>query len=149
MDRLTRDDISNIIESPSLSNEEIIQVIKHELNINIDADLTKAEMVEEVFSAYQLALTEIESKKAQVLADGGTNSKPTKVRTKSMKENIIELIDKGKYSKKELIEVIDDIGGYKMRAKSSRTRVGRVIRELDNEGKIETLADGLIRFKKT
>ena len=148
MDKLTRDDISNIIESPTLSNEEIIQVIKHELNINIDADLTKAEMVEEVYSAYQLALTEIESKKAQVLADTGTNSKPTKVRTKSMKENIIELIDKGKYSKKELIEVIDDIGGYKMRAKSSRTRVGRVLRELDSENKIETLADGLIRFKK-
>ena len=148
MDRLTRDDISNIIESPTLSNEEIIQVIKHELNINIDSDLTKAEMVEEVYSAYQLALTEIESKKAQVSADAKANSKETKVRTKSMKENIIELIEKGKYSKKELIEVIDDIGGYKMRAKSSRTRVGRVLRELDSENKIETLADGLIRFKR-
>jgi len=148
MDKLTRDDISNIIESPTLSNEEIIQVIKHELNINIDADLTKAEMVEEVFSAYQLALSEIETKKAQVIADAGANKKVTKLHKKSMKENIIELIEKGKYSKKELIEVIDDIGGYKMRAKSSRTRVGRVVRELNSEGKIETLADGLIRFKR-
>tara|TARA_Y100000296_G_C5109660_1_gene224467 strand:- start:119 stop:565 length:447 start_codon:yes stop_codon:yes gene_type:complete len=148
MDRLTRDDISNIIESPSLSNEEIIQVIKHELNINIDADLTKAEMVEEVYSAYQLALTEIETKKAQSKVDSKASNKAPKEKKKSMKENIIELIEKGKYSKKELIEVIDDIGGYKMRAKSSRTRVGRVIRELNSEGKIETLADGLIRFKK-
>ena len=65
MNTLEKADIRNIIEMPDLSAQEVCEVIKKELNIEISPTLSKEEMVDEVYNAYQLALQEIENKKEE------------------------------------------------------------------------------------
>lgn len=150
MDMLTKDDINNIIDSPNLTSHEICDVIKSELNIAIDPGLSREEMVKEVYDAYQLALQEIENRKAEAAVGSG---KPSTGKTtpqasfkKSAKAFILDLIKEGKHSKKDLIEITNTERGYAARGASCKTRVSRVIRELSRNQSLETTADGLLRY---
>tara|TARA_R110000851_G_scaffold70141_2_gene156532 strand:+ start:915 stop:1370 length:456 start_codon:yes stop_codon:yes gene_type:complete len=147
---LTKDDINNIIDSPNLTSHEICDVIKSELNIAIDPGLSREEMVKEVYDAYQLALQEIENRKAEAAVGSG---KPSTGKTtpqasfkKSAKAFILDLIKEGKHSKKDLIEITNTERGYAARGASCKTRVSRVIRELSRNQSLETTADGLLRY---
>ena len=93
MNTLTKEDISNIIDSPNLTSQEICEVIKKELNIDIDSGLSREEMVDSVYDAYQLALQEIENRKAEAKVE----TKATKVQGNNSfkttaKQFIIDLI---------------------------------------------------------
>ena len=71
MNTLEKADIRNIIEMPDLSAQEVCEVIKKELNIEISPTLSKEEMVDEVYNAYQLALQEIENNSNYLLDSSG------------------------------------------------------------------------------
>ena len=149
MQALTRDDIAHIINSPLLNNAEIVGVIKEELRVDIDPDLTREEMVEAVFEAYQVALEEVaiktrEAKQETKRAEAKKAGKPEKV---SRKQFIINLIEEGKYTKESIVDLVSEEYGYGITGKKPTTRVGRVLRELNGEDKLQVLADGILRIK--
>ena len=147
MNTLTKEDISNIIDSPNLTSQEICEVIKKELNIDIDSGLSREEMVDSVYDAYQLALQEIENRKAEAKVETkatkvqGTNSFKT-----TAKQFIIDLIKEGKHTKKDIIDITNTERGYAARGNTCKTRVSRVIRELTRAEKLEITADGVYRY---
>jgi len=149
MQALTRDDIAHIINSPLLDNTEIVGVIKDELRIDIDPDLTREEMVEAVFEAYQIALEEVaiktkEANQDHKRAEAKRSGKPEQV---SRKQFIISLIEEGKYTKESIVDLVSEEYNYGMVGKKPTTRVGRVLRELNGQNKLQVLADGLLRIK--
>jgi hypothetical protein len=145
MEDLTKADIRNIIDSPSLDQGEIISIIKNELKIEIDSDLSREEMVDEVYDAYQLALIEIESKTvdSKVKANKRANKAEKKL---SKKEFIINLVKEGKYTEAEIRQVLDEEYGWHLLGKSHKTRVSRTLRELRATDKIKETADGILRY---
>jgi ribosomal protein L23 len=149
MQALTRDDIAHIINSPLLDNSEIIGVIKDELRVDIDPDLTREEMVEAVFEAYQVALEEvaIKTKEANQEKKRVAAKRDGKPETVSRKQFIINLIEEGKYTKESIIDLVSEEYNYGVVGKKPTTRVGRVLRELNRAGKLEILADGILRIK--
>ena len=149
MQALTRDDISNIINSPLLDNKEIVGIIKDELRVDIDPDLTRDEMVSAVFEAYQVALEEVaikteEAKQEVKIEKAKALGKSVKI---SRKQFIVNLIGEGKYTKESIIDLVSEEYGYGVTGKKPTTRVGRVLRELNNAEKLEILADGILRIK--
>ena len=147
MEALTRVDIANIINSPLLENDEIVGVIKDELRVDIDPDLTREEMVDAVFEAYQIALQEVAIKTKEAKDSKRATSKPLKVRKTSRKQFVVDLITEGKYTKEAIIELVSEEYNYGVVGKKPTTRVGRVLRELNRAGKLEVLADGILRMK--
>lgn len=146
---LTKDDINNIIDSPNLTSNEICDVIKNELNIDIDPGLSREEMVKEVYDAYQLALQEIENRKAEAaVASGGKAPKATNKSgfKRSNKQFIIDLIQENKHTKKDLIDITNSERGYSARGATCKTRVSRVIRELTKNESLEMAPDGIYKF---
>jgi hypothetical protein len=149
MQALTRDDISNIINSPLLNNKEIVGVIKEELRVDIDPDLTRDEMVTAVYEAYQVALEEVaiktkEAKEEAKETKTRISNKPAKV---SRKQFIMSLIKEGKFTKESIVDLVSEEYGYGVTGKKPTTRVGRVLRELNNSNKLGILADGILRLK--
>ena len=148
MNTLTKEDISNIIDSPNLTSQEICEVIKKELNIDIDSGLSRGEMVDSVYDAYQLALQEIENRKAEASVEAKVNKKSRSTGTfkTSAKQFIIELIQEGKHTKKDIIDITNTERGYAARGGTCKTRVSRVIRELNRAEQLEITADGIYRY---
>jgi len=148
MNMLTKDDISNIIDSPNLTSHEICEVIKTELNIDIDPGLSREEMVDSVYDAYQLALQEIENRKKEASVKSNTAKKVTSSTgfKRSAKQFIIDLIKEGKHTKKDLIDITNTERGYAARGGTCKTRVSRVLRELKRNDKLEMTADGIYRL---
>ena len=147
MNTLTKEDISNIIDSPNLTSQEICEVIKKELNVDIDSGLSREEMVDSVYDAYQLALQEIENRKAEAKVE--SNVKKAKATTgfkTSAKQFIIDLIKERKKKKKDIIDITNTERGYAARGGTCKTRVSRVIRELTKSGNLEITADGVYRY---
>jgi hypothetical protein len=149
MQALTRDDIAHIINSPLLDNSEIVGVIKDELRVDIDPDLTREEMVEAVFEAYQVALEEvaIKTKEANQEKKRVAAKRDGKPETVSRKQFIINLIEEGKYTKESIVDLVSEEYNYGVVGKKPTTRVGRVIRELNGQDKLQVLADGILRLK--
>ncbi len=147
MNMLTKDDINNIIDSPNLTTNEICEVIKTELNIDIDPGLSREEMVDEVYDAYQLALQEIENRKAEAKVESKAAKKVTSTGFKrSAKQFIIDLIKEGKHTKKDLIDITNTERGYAAKGTTCKTRVSRVLRELNRNDRLEQTADGIYRL---
>jgi lysine/ornithine N-monooxygenase len=147
MSTLTRDDIKNIIDMPDLSTEEICQVIKKELNIEIEPSLDKSEMVDEVYNAYQLALQEIENKKNEAKVEK-TKIKVTTGFNTTVKEFILNLIKENKHTKKDIIDITNTERGYAAKGSTCKTRVSRVVRELIKQGKLKVAADGIYKYEE-
>jgi len=147
MSTLTRDDIKNIIEMPDLSTEEICQVIKKELNIEIEPTLDKSEMIDEVYNAYQLALQEIENKKNEAKVEK-TKRKVTTGFNITVKEFILNLIKENKHTKKDIIDITNTERGYAAKGSTCKTRVSRVVRELIKQGKLKVAADGIYKYEE-
>ena len=147
MNTLTRDDIKNIIDMPDLSAEEICDVIKKELNIEIKPSLDKSEMVDEVYNAYQLALQEIENKKNEAKVEK-SKRKPTTGFNITVKEFILNLIKENKHTKKDIIDITNTERGYAAKGSTCKTRVSRVVRELIKQGKLKVAADGLYKYEE-
>jgi len=145
MQKLTKDEIRNLVDSPKLSTEEIIQVVEEELLIKISPNLDKDQIVDKVFEAYNEAIAEAEKHKPKV--------KPKKVNTQivnssySRKGFIVAKIEEGRYTKPEIVELVSEEFGYSITGRSPRTRISRVIRELKRADKLDELADGILRIK--
>ena len=144
MQKLTKEEIRNLVDSPKLSTEEIVQVVEEELLIKIDPALDKEEIVDKVFEAYNKAIAEAEKNKPK--------AKPKKINTSisttpySRKGFIVSKIEEGRYTKPEIIELVSEEFGYSLTGRSPRTRISRVIRELKRANKLEELADGILRI---
>ena len=147
MSTLTRDDIKNIIEMPDLSAEEICEVIKKELNIDIKPTLDKREMIDEVYNAYQLALQEIENKKNEAKVEK-TKRTTTAGFNITVKEFILNLIKENKHTKKDIIDITNTERGYAAKGSTCKTRVSRVVRELIKQGKLKVAADGVYKYEE-
>jgi len=147
MSVLTRDDIKNIIEMPDLSAEEICEVIKKELNIDIKPTLDKSEMIDEVYNAYQLALQEIENKKNEAKVEKTKRTTTTGFNI-TVKEFILNLIKENKHTKKDIIDITNTERGYAAKGSTCKTRVSRVVRELIKQGKLKVAADGVYKYEE-
>ena len=147
MSVLTRDDIKNIIEMPDLSAEEICEVIKKELNIDIKPTLDKSEMIDEVYNAYQLALQEIENKKNEAKVEKTKRTTTTGFNI-TVKEFILNLIKENKHTKKDIIDITNTERGYAAKGSTCKTRVSRVVRELIKQGKLKVAADGIYKYEE-
>jgi len=147
MSVLTRDDIKNIIEMPDLSAEEICEVIKKELNIDIKPTLDKSEMIDEVYNAYQLALQEIENKKNEAKVEKTKRTSTTGFNI-TVKEFILNLIKENKHTKKDIIDITNTERGYAAKGSTCKTRVSRVVRELIKQGKLKVAADGVYKYEE-
>jgi hypothetical protein len=147
MNTLEKADIRNIIEMPDLSAQEVCEVIKKELNIEISPTLSKEEMVDEVYNAYQLALQEIENKKEEAKVEQSKRSTNTAFKT-TVKEFILNLIKENKHTKKDIIDITNTERGYAAKGATCKTRVSRVVRELIKQGKLKVAADGIYKYEE-
>ena len=145
MQRLTKEEIRNLVDSPKLTTDEIVQVVEEELLIKIDPALDKDQIVDKVFEAYTKALNEAESNKPK--AKRSKAKVVTATSAYSRKGFIISKLEEGKYTKPEIVELVSEEFGYSMTGRSPRTRISRVIRELKRADKLEELADGVLRIK--
>lgn len=148
MTALTKEDIKNIIDMPGLDRQEIVDVIKQELDIVIESHLTKEEMVDEVYNAYQLALQEIENKRSEAAVEAtkiNNNSSAFKI---SVKDFILNLIKENKHTKKDIIDITNTERGYAAKGATCKTRVSRVVRELTKQGKLKIAADGTFKYEE-
>lgn len=150
MDKLTREDIQRIVSSPVIDPEEIIRIAQEELDVELDPSSTREEMIDSVFNAYNVALVEVEEQKKQMRvkeAVGARKSRKKETGQPSRKEFVIGLISKGEHTKDQILDIVAEEFGYKVRGKSPKTRVSRVIRELTQANKLETMADGVLKLK--
>jgi len=149
MSVLTKDDIRNIIEMPGLEREEIVDTIKKELDIIIEPDLTKEEMVDRVYDAYQLALQEIENKKDEAKVEASKIKQNTSSSfNTTVKDFILNLIKENKHTKKDIIDITNTERGYAAKGATCKTRVSRVVRELQKQGKLKVAADGIYKYEE-
>lgn len=132
MERLTREQIARIFNQEELNPEEVLDLIKDELGIEIDPSLDKETQIDEVFRIYNETLDKLDEKKKEQAQVYSKKKKKVKL---TRKDYIQELISKGEYTKDEVIALTDDYFDYE-EGKSSRSRVGRVIREMKHEGTI-------------
>ena len=148
IERLTRDDIARLFESPALTKDQIIAVALEELAIKISPDLSKEEMVDAAFNAYNLALVDVASHYAQVKAEKATNTRRSKTDGKlSRKQFIINLIGKGGHNKESLLKVVGEEYGYTAKGRTAKTRVSKVLRALRQQNLLEESADGTFNLK--
>lgn len=150
MEKLTRNDIDKIINSGDLNDHEIRKVIKEELKLDIPADLTREAMVDYVFKQYEEALQNIDKKKQEFKRDSHrVKSPPKSIKNGEMtkKEFIISLVKAGSYTRKQLIESVDNKYGYNLTGKTSKVRVSKVLKELQVNDKLELNPAGLLQYK--
>jgi len=149
MEYLTKEDIRSMVTSPNLSNQEILEIIRDELDIKIRDDLSREDMVEEIYTAYQEALVEIEANKkaTEKHKEKTTAFSPKPTKKLSRKEFILSLIKEGKYSRELITAKVSEEYNYSLSGKSPKTRISRVIRELDKNGTLLITADGLLKYK--
>ncbi len=147
MNTLEKEDIRNIIEMPNLSAQEICDVIKKELNIDIKPDISKEDMVDQVYDAYQLALQEIENKKNEAKVESKKIKTSSTFKT-TVKEFILNLIKENKHTKKDIIDITNTERGYAAKGATCKTRVSRVVRELIKQNKLKIAADGVYKYEE-
>ncbi len=102
MNTLTKEDISNIIDSPNLTSQEICEVIKKELNIDIDSGLSREEMVDSVYDAYQLLYKKLKTVRLKLSVEAKVN-KEIKINgtfKTSASNLLLNLIQEGKHTKR-------------------------------------------------
>jgi len=149
---LTLEDIQEIVDTEALSNAEVIAIVKEELGIEIDPELDRKEMATAIYDAYNIAITEKvkednfrrqqEEKKIQKKMRRESKKGP------SRKQFIYDLIAEGKYTREKIIELCNEEFNYNTQeGKSSKTRVSRTIRDLNNDGKLKEAADGRLSLK--
>ena len=149
MENLSKEDIRNIVDSPSLNSQEIVKIIKTELDIDIDPDVSREEMVIEIFNAYQMALATIEAKTAEIKLEEKKQKKAgatTQTKRVSKKDLIVGFVKEGKYQEHEIRQMLDEEYGWHFLGKYHKTRVSRTMRELKLSGNLEKSADGILKY---
>jgi hypothetical protein len=152
--KLTREDVANLFNDAKLTKAAKHEIIQGKLKIpNIDPNLDGEPLVDAVFTAYEKALADLESKKTAKKAIPSPAATPTTSSEReegggeSRKDIIINVIKEAKsISMADLIADIDQRCGYAARGKTSRTRVGRVIKDLIAENRAENV-NGTIKMK--
>lgn len=140
---LTRDQIREIVEDDDFNVDEMRELLKEELSVDLPQNLTTDQIVEFVYDAYQKRATEVsqvrrekrsaaKSKRASSKErDGGGVSRAAFV-TGVIKDAGKEGIDKSAVE-----QALDEAFGYSASGKSPKTRVNRVLRSLTKKGLIE------------
>ena len=149
MENLSKEDIRNIVDSPSLNSAEIVKIIKDELDIEIDPDVSREEMVVEIFNAYQIALATITAKTAEIKLEEEEKKKRNPSQTtkrESKKDRIIAFVREGKYQEHEIRQMLDEEYGWHLLGKTHKTRVSRTMRELKASNNLDKTADGILRY---
>tara|TARA_R100000458_G_scaffold59951_1_gene73197 strand:- start:21501 stop:21965 length:465 start_codon:yes stop_codon:yes gene_type:complete len=151
METLSREDIKAIIGNPSVEDYEVRKIILEELKLKIPDNMSRTEMVDFVYEEYQKALKNIEEKKSEALKSNPVVKK-SKVKKSSngkitKKEFIINLVKEGCYTRKQLIEKVDDHYGYTLKNKTSKVRVSKVLKELHVNLLLELNPAGLLIYK--
>lgn len=150
MENITEEDIRNIIDSPILTDEEIINLVKKEMDIDLDPKASKDEWVKTIYQTYINAIVEVETRKQKVKA-GVVKKREERLNESdkqiSRKQYIIDLIGEGIYKKEEITEKVSEEYGYNITGKSPKTRISRTLRELKSKNLLEELADGILRIK--
>ena len=160
MSQLTVEDFKEITHSKILSREEISAKIKEELDIDIDPSMDPDAMAEEIFRIYSGALKQIEKERSQVKKDlDKQNSDLRKGRKTgsrkskkgegvsggtSRKDFILGLIGENKYTKDQILELVAAEFNYEEAGRSPSTRVSKVIRGLNEEGRLLKGPDGIL-----
>jgi len=150
MERFTREDIEQIVNAPGLPDTEIKKILREELKLNIPEELTKEELTEFVYSEYCKALEEIEEKREEARKEFEKKKikrkKEKKAKNPSKKSQILGFIKENKYTRKQLIEKVDGELGYKVRGKSSKTRVSRCIKDFEINKLVKISPSGILRY---
>jgi len=148
IERLTREDIARLFESPALTPEQIIAVALEELAVEISPDLSREEMIDVAFDAYNLALVDAASHSAQMGAEKATNTRRSKIGGKlSRKQFIIDLISAGGHNKESLLKIVGEEYGYAAKGRTAKTRVSKVLRALKQRNLLEESADGTFNLR--
>lgn len=150
MEHITKEDIGNIINSPVLNNQQIIDLVEKEMDIKLPPKAKKEEWIEIIFNTYNTAIKEVESHKqlANAKKTIAVKKKSDKLNvTVSRKQFIIELIEEGIYNKEEITERVTVEYGYNITGKSPKTRISRTLRELKSKDLLDELSDGVLRIK--
>ncbi len=156
VDRLKREDLEKLLRSPALEIHDILKVAKDEFEVEIEVDesLSREETIEqiidEVFDAYNRATIEVENDKYKLKVQKKTRTRKSKSADGkvSRKEFIINLVSEGKHDKNDIVEIVNEEYGYTKRGRSSKTRVGKTIRELKASKVLSEAADGTLSIKK-
>jgi len=154
IEQITREDIDRMLNSPALSIEDIVKIVKDELDIDVDTSLDREQIGDQVYKAYTTALKEVEENKqrANITLQKKRDRKIKKLTAKPPASQLVkDMIEQGIYTKDQIVDEITHNypEKYVNKGKTAGQRVGRVIRELIRGGTVEKLADGVIRLKET
>lgn len=148
MERITKEQIAKVFEQDELNPEEILALIEKDLGIKIDPKLPKKDQIDQVYEIYTKTMDELEAKTKEEKKNSKkkkkkSSDKPYKL---SRKDFVISLIEEGKYTRPELIEVTDKKFDYE-EGKSSKGRVAKVIKELKAKGQLSESKEGILSTK--
>ena len=149
MDKLSKDDIRAIIGNPEVADHEVRKIIHDELKLSIPNDLNREQMIDYVYDEYTKALKNIENKKKEVVKEKPSIKSPTtngEIKP-NKKQFIIGLVKQGNLTRKQIIDKVDEDFGYRLRGKTSKVRVSKVLKELHINDMLEINPAGLMKFK--
>lgn len=139
MERVTRQQIANIFYQEGVDKKEVLATIKKELDIEVDPSLDVEAQIDQVYGIYTETMDQLEKETSEKYAPKPKKGKKVKL---SRKDYIIELVSKGEHTRDELVELTDEYFDYD-EGKTSRSRVSRVLRELDHEGRLAESEEGI------
>ena len=151
IERLSREDFKKFLESPLMVKAEILKIFEEELDLVIDPDLGKEEMLDEIFSAYNNAIVEVEENRRREHIENKFLNKKTKKRRKkrkgTVKDFILDKVKEGKFTKKDILEAVDEAFNYRAQGKNPKVRVSKVVRDLKKTDDLEEAVDGTLSIK--
>jgi len=150
---LTREQIAHIFNSPGLTLEQKHSIVKDQLKlldesgqpILLSPDDDGDKLVDLVYEGYLRALKQLDVQR--IISKSTKTTKPDTlnrtinapvVMEGSKKALIIKTLEEREpMTLGELINYINDVGGYALQGRTSRTRVNNVLKELHETGKIK------------
>ena len=151
MVNITEKDIRNLVESPVLNDDEIIELVSTEMDVELNPKQSREQWVKTIFEVYTNAMksVEINKKTASIKKIKKVKKQRDKLVEKvSRKDYIIGLIEQGVYTKAEITEDVTNHFDYHLTGRSPKTRISRTIRELKQKGLLDELSDGVLRIKE-
>lgn len=148
-----KEDFKELIFSPHIETEELVEILEKEANIIVESDISREEMLETVWAEFcKLREAYNEEADKQRREESLIKRKPKKSSSTSKgkvsrKEFIMNLIEEGKHTKAEILEIVSEEFNYAQEGKSPNTRVSKVIKEMKQKGCLHKSADGVLSVK--
>jgi len=151
---ITYEDFEFLIKSPHIETEELTNILEKEVGIEINQDLERDEILDQVWNKFQEALTAYNQEKKKHIQDeklikrNNKSKSSSKGGKQSRKQFIIGLIREGKYNKEQIIRIVSDEYNYAQEGKTPNTRISKVIKELKDNNYLHQSADGVLSIKQ-